>query len=92
MKENSSGFPSAYEESGESSVLLDLERTGGEGEDEKKKGVPGKEREGGFLTFTHLSAAVENASRVYGYRVEAVYDQTYHVRFRSSSLSLFSAK
>ncbi|KEP60214.1 UNVERIFIED_CONTAM: hypothetical protein HHA_288930 [Hammondia hammondi] len=38
----------------------------------------GEEGEEG-ITFTHVSSAVEGATRVYGYRVEAVYDQTYHV-------------
>lgn len=32
------------------------------------------------VTFSLVSSAVEGASRVYGYRVEALYDQTYHVR------------
>ena len=31
------------------------------------------------VTFTHVSSAIEGACKVYGYRVEAVYDQTYHV-------------
>ncbi|KAL8433417.1 hypothetical protein ACSSS7_003899 [Eimeria intestinalis] len=31
------------------------------------------------VTFTHVSSAIEGASKVYGYRVEAVYDQTYHL-------------
>nr|PIM01740.1 putative ccaat-box DNA-binding subunit B, related protein [Toxoplasma gondii COUG] len=41
----------------------------------------GEEGEEG-ITFTHVSSAVEGATRVYGYRVEAVYDQTYHVRLQ----------
>ncbi|CBZ51057.1 ccaat-box DNA binding protein subunit B, related [Neospora caninum Liverpool] len=46
---------------------LDMSRTG--------RGEEGEEG----ITFTHVSSAVEGATRVYGYRVEAVYDQTYHV-------------
>ncbi|XP_026193484.1 uncharacterized protein LOC34619226 [Cyclospora cayetanensis] len=31
------------------------------------------------VAFSHVSSAIEGASKVYGYRVEAVYDQTYHL-------------
>ncbi|KAL8273151.1 hypothetical protein Esti_002909 [Eimeria stiedai] len=48
--------------------------TYGEGEGDELD-VLGGER----VTFTHVSSAIEGASKVYGYRVEAVYDQTYHL-------------
>ncbi|CDJ40205.1 Ccaat-box DNA binding protein subunit B, related, related, partial [Eimeria tenella] len=38
------------------------------------------------VSFCHLSSAIEGATKVYGYRVEAVYDQTYHLLNGLSSL------
>ncbi|PFH32162.1 hypothetical protein BESB_021030 [Besnoitia besnoiti] len=55
---------------------FDLQRKEGAGAGGRATG--GEDEEEG-ITFTHVSSAVEGATRVYGYRVEAVYDQTYHV-------------
>ncbi|KAL8425562.1 hypothetical protein Efla_007331 [Eimeria flavescens] len=46
----------------------------GDGEGDELEALGGER-----VTFTQVSSAIEGASKVYGYRVEAVYDQTYHL-------------